>query len=105
MTKITYIDTAGTHHVVNALPGISMMQAARDHAVPGILADCGGACACATCHVVIAPEWADRLPPPGDVELQMLEIALNRETNSRLSCQITIDENLDGMVVTVASDQ
>lgn len=105
MTKITYIDPAGNHHLVDALPGISMMQAARDHAVPGILADCGGACACATCQVIIAPEWVDRLPPPADLELQMLEIALNRETNSRLSCQITIEENLEGMVVRVASEQ
>jgi 2Fe-2S ferredoxin len=105
MTKITYIDPAGNHHVVDALPGSSLMQAARDHAVPGILADCGGACACATCHVVIAPEWVDRLPPPEDVELQMLEIAMNREANSRLSCQIRIDRELDGLVVTVASDQ
>jgi ferredoxin, 2Fe-2S len=105
MTKITFIDTAGNHHVVDALVGSSVMQAAKDHDVPGILADCGGACACATCHVIIAPEWAGRVPPPGDLELQMLDIALNREANSRLSCQIRIDQDLDGLVVTVASDQ
>ena len=105
MTTITYIDTAGKHHVVEAKPDATVMQAAKEHDVPGILADCGGACACATCHVIVPPEWANRLPPASEVELQMLEFALNREANSRLSCQIKADSTADGLVVYVASDQ
>lgn len=105
MPKITYIDTSGKHHVVDASKAATVMQAAKEHDVPGILADCGGACACATCHVVVDPEWVNRLPPAAEVELQMLEFALNREENSRLSCQLRVNEGLDGLIVRVASDQ
>jgi 2Fe-2S ferredoxin len=105
MTKITYIDTTGKHHEVEAGSAVTVMQAAREHDVPGITADCGGTCACGTCHVIVSPEWVDRLPAAGDVELLMLEFALNREKNSRLSCQIKVDPSLDGLVVHVASDQ
>lgn len=91
--------------MVDAGAATSVMQAAKDHAVPGILADCGGACACATCHVVVAAEWASKMLPATDVELQMLEFALNREANSRLSCQIKVDQSLDGLIVRVASSE
>lgn len=105
MITITFIGQEGSRHDVEAVAGESVMQAARDHGLPGILADCGGACACATCHVVVADEWADRLPALGDVENEMLEFAVNREAGSRLSCQVQIGPELDGLVVRIPPDQ
>jgi len=105
MTKITYIDTTGMRHVVDAKPDTTVMQTGKQYGVPGILADCGGACACATCHVIVDAAWVSRIPPAAEVELQMLEFALNREDNSRLSCQIKVEPSLDGLVVRVASSE
>jgi 2Fe-2S ferredoxin len=105
MIRINFIDTHEERHEVEASRAATLMQAAKEHDVPGILAVCGGACACATCHVIIAPEWAGRLPAAADPELQTLEFALNRETNSRLSCQIKVTPDLDGLVVRVASNE
>ena len=105
MIKISFIDTNEGRHEVEASQAATLMQAAKQRDVPGIFAVCGGACACATCHVIIEPEWADRLPPAEDLELQTLEFALNRQTNSRLSCQIKATPDLDGLVVRVASDE
>jgi 2Fe-2S ferredoxin len=81
------------------------METAIDHDVAGIVAECGGACSCATCHVYIAPEWVERLPRPGALEDGMLDCVIDRRDNSRLSCQFRITEDLDGIEVTVPEDQ
>lgn len=99
MPKITFVEHDGTEHVVDAGTGGSVMQAAIDNLVPGIDADCGGECACATCHVMIADEWNETVGAPGEREDEMLDLTPERESNSRLSCQIEIREELDGLVV------
>jgi 2Fe-2S ferredoxin len=81
------------------------METAKQHGVAGIVAQCGGACACATCHVYVEPSWVSRLAPPEDMELGMLEAAWEPRANSRLSCQITLNEDLDGLTVTVPERQ
>ena len=81
------------------------MEAAIDNDVPGIVAECGGSCSCATCHVYVNPEWAERLPPPDALEDGMLDCVIDRQPNSRLSCQIQVNDSLDGMHVRVPADQ
>ena len=81
------------------------MLAAVNNNVPGIVAECGGACSCATCHVHVDPDWYDRLPPPQDMEKDMLEFAIDPDETSRLSCQISITEELDGLVVRTPESQ
>jgi len=81
------------------------MEAARQHGVAGVVAQCGGACACATCHVYVDPEWLERLEPPEDMELGMLEAAWEPRGNSRLSCQIHLTQDLDGLTVRVPARQ
>ena len=106
MVSITYIQRDGTRHVVNAEVGRSVMQAAKTNNVPGILADCGGMCACATCHVFVDQFWLDKLPPMAESEDTMLELGKSdRQRNSRLSCQITLTEALDGLVLFVPETQ
>lgn len=99
MPKITYIEKSGKEHVVDAPAGLTVMEAAVRNMVPGIDADCGGACACATCHVYVEPEWLVRLAPRAQMEESMLDFAYEPKENSRLSCQITITEALDGLIV------
>jgi ferredoxin, 2Fe-2S len=99
MAKITYIETGGAEHHVDAPNGISVMDGAKRFTIPGIEGDCGGACACATCHVYVEDGWYERLPPPEELEQEMLDFAFDVQPNSRLSCQIKIDESLDGLVV------
>jgi 2Fe-2S ferredoxin len=105
MPKITYIAADGTETVVEAKNGQSVMLAAVNNNVPGIVAECGGACSCATCHVHVDPDWYDRLPPPQDMEKDMLEFAIDPDETSRLSCQISITEELDGLVVRTPESQ
>lgn len=105
MPKITYIEHSGTRHVVEANIGQTVMEAAIRNGVPGIDADCGGACACATCHVYVDSEWLDKLPPPSEGEKGMIEFAEHIEHNSRLSCQIKADASLDGLLVRLPSSQ
>ena len=107
MPKITYIEHSGKEHVVEASAGQSVMEAAIKHAVPGIDADCGGECACATCHVYVDPAWLDKTgtPVPGSQEASMLSFAAEGEFNSRLSCQIAMREELDGLVVRMPQGQ
>jgi len=81
------------------------MLGARQNDVAGILADCGGSCSCATCHVYIDPAWVDRLPPRQEMEDSMLELAFDVQPNSRLSCQITVSDDMDGLVVTLPARQ
>jgi 2Fe-2S ferredoxin len=99
MPKITFIQKNGTEHVVEAAAGLSVMEAAIKNLVPGIDADCGGACACATCHVYVDPAWAEKVGKPSSMEESMLDFAYEPKENSRLSCQITVSGDLDGLVV------
>ena len=105
MPKITFIEHDGTQHVVDAEVGKTVMQAAMDNLVPGIDADCGGGMACATCHVYVNEEWLDKLPTKEDGEEDMLDMAFEPKSNSRLSCQITVSDELDGLVVSIPSKQ
>lgn len=105
MPTVTYIEHDGTEHVVTVRSGITVMEAAIDNSVPGIVAECGGACSCATCHVYVDPAWAGRLVPPDALESDMLDCALDRRETSRLSCQIQLTEELDGLIVRVPEAQ
>ncbi len=108
MVKITFIDPDGKTHEVEAEEGTTLMEAAIRNMVPGIDADCGGACACATCHVYVDPEWAERLPQllqRSETEEDMLDFAFDVRENSRLSCQIKITADMDGLVVHVPQQQ
>src|SRR6202167_6729886 len=99
MAKITYIEHDGTEHVVDVKPGLSVMEGAVKNLIPGIDADCGGACACATCHVHVDSAWAGKIPPKQDMEETMLDFAQELTDTSRLSCQIKVVPELDGFVV------
>ncbi len=99
MAKIKFIEHNGTEHEVDAPNGTSVMNAAVDNLVPGIDADCGGECSCATCHVVVDPAWIAKVGKPSDQEESMLDLNPDREENSRLSCQIEVSDDLDGLVV------
>lgn len=99
MPKITYIEHNGTEHTVEAAAGLSVMEVALKNLVPGIDADCGGACACATCHVYVDPAWTARTGKPEAMEESMLDFAHSPAENSRLSCQIKVTAELDGLVV------
>ena len=105
MTTITFIDAQGTSRSVTAEDGSTLMEAAVRNSIPGIEAECGGACACATCHVYVDPAWQDRLPAPQSMEEDMLDFAFDVRPNSRLSCQIRIKPELDGLVVTTPERQ
>ena len=105
MTKITFIEFDGTEHVVDADNGSSVMQAAVSNNVPGIDADCGGACACATCHVYVDGKFIDKVGKAEEMEQSMLEFAENVETTSRLSCQITVSDDLEGMTLKLPEAQ
>lgn len=105
MPKITYMSHSGSTTTVDAAAGMSVMRAAVMNAVPGIDAECGGACACATCHVIIDPAWAGRLPPPAQMEADTLELVSDPQPNSRLSCQLTLTDELDGLVVHTPASQ
>jgi 2Fe-2S ferredoxin len=99
MPKITFIEKSGTEHVVDAEAGPSVMEAAIKNMVPGIDADCGGACACATCHVYVDDAWRDKVGKPSAMEESMLDFAYEPKENSRLSCQIPVSDALDGLIV------
>ena len=105
MAKITYIDHDGTERVVEAQNGETVMEAAIKNSIPGIDADCGGACACATCHVYVDPSFMDKVGEQEEMEKSMLDFAENVQENSRLSCQITVSEDLDGLKVTTPESQ
>ena len=105
MAKITYISHDGTERTVEAKNGESVMEAAIKNSIPGIDADCGGACACATCHVYVDPGFADRLDPPGPNEAPLLEFLTAARPTSRLACQIVLTPALDGLTVETPRDQ
>lgn len=105
MARITYVEHNGTKHVVDVPNGMTVMEGARDNGIPGIDADCGGACACSTCHVYVDPAWVDKLPPKEDMEIDMLDFAYEPRENSRLTCQIKVTDELDGLVVYMPEKQ
>lgn len=105
MAKITFIEHDGTEHAVEAENGMTVMEAAIKNSVPGIDADCGGACACATCHVYVEPDWTDKTGTAEQMEEDMLDFAFDVRESSRLSCQIKVTEALDGLVVRVPEKQ
>lgn len=104
MPTITFKDRTGVDRVVDVATGGSLMQAAVDNQIAGIDADCGGACACATCHVYLPADLAVRIPAPDDMEQSMLEFAENVAENSRLSCQITVTDDFDGVEIIVPEE-
>jgi 2Fe-2S ferredoxin len=99
MSTITFIEHDGTQHEVEGTEGISVMENAIQNGVPGIDADCGGQCSCATCHVYVKEDWFAKLPPIGDMEESMLDLNPERQSTSRLSCQIPFSGDLDGLTV------
>jgi ferredoxin, 2Fe-2S len=106
MAKITYIEFNGTPHEVEVPNGLTVMEGARDNGIPGIEADCGGACACSTCHVYVDPAWVDRLPPREAMEEDMLDFAWEPDPErSRLTCQIRVTDEIDGLVVRMPEKQ
>lgn len=98
--KILVTDPDGVEHELDAIEGWRVMEIIRDHGLP-IKAECGGACACATCHVYVAEDWLDKVAPMGDEEEEMLDEAFEVEDNSRLSCQLIMSEELNGLKVTL----
>jgi 2Fe-2S ferredoxin len=105
MPKITYIDQDGTARTIEAEIGATVMETAVQNDVPGILAVCGGSCSCATCHVYLEDEWYEKLGEPGLDEADMLDTAHDLKPTSRLSCQIKVSEDLDGLTVTTPPRQ
>ena len=105
MPKITYAEHDGTEHVVDVKTGLSVMEGAVKNNIPGIDADCGGACACATCHVYVDEAWREKTGKQSAMEESMLDFAENVEPNSRLSCQIKVTDALDGLRVTMPESQ
>jgi ferredoxin, 2Fe-2S len=105
MPLIYFLEPGGARREINASVGITLMETAVEHGVQGIVAQCGGACACATCHIYVAPAWLQKLPPREEMEEGMLECAWEPRANSRLSCQVHITADLDGLELTVPRQQ
>lgn len=106
MAKITYVEFGGKEHVIDVPNGLTVMEGARDNGVPGIEADCGGACACSTCHVYVDPAWVDRLPKKDNMEADMLDFAWHPDpARSRLTCQLKVTDALDGLRVQMPEKQ
>ena len=105
MTKIIYNTLDNKVHTVDVQNGLTVMEGAVQNDIPGIDADCGGGMACATCHIYIDDNWIDKLPPKEDGEEDMLDMAFEPKQNSRLSCQLTVSDELEGLVVSIPSKQ
>ena len=105
MPKITYINSDASSQTINVENGLTVMEGAVQNDIPGIDADCGGGMACATCHVYVTEDWFDKLPKKEDGEEDMLDMAFEPKTNSRLSCQIIVSNDLDGLEVNIPSKQ
>ena len=105
MPKITYIEHNGKTHTIDVAKGLSVMEGAVQNNIPGIDADCGGACACATCHVYVKEEWLDKLSEQSDSEKDMLDFAFETKSNSRLSCQLILEDKHDGIIVNLPEKQ
>ena len=105
MANITYIDNKKNSKTINVENGLSVMEGAIQNNVPGIDADCGGGMACATCHVYVEEKWLDKLPKAEEAEVDMIDMAFEPKKNSRLSCQLIITDELDGLTVSIPSKQ
>ena len=105
MPRIKYIEVTGNEHDIEVPIGFSVMAGAVQNMVPGIDAECGGACACGTCHVVVDPEWQFKLPPKQEMEAAMLEFVAEPQDGSRLSCQLQVTSDLDGLTVRIPPRQ
>lgn len=105
MPKITFIQPDGTEQAVEAQAGMTVMETAKKNLVDGIEAECGGACACATCHVYVEEAWREATGPPSEMEEDMLDFAFDVRPTSRLSCQIKVTDALDGLIVRVPEKQ
>ncbi len=105
MPKITFVTPDGERHKVDVDNGYSVMEAAINNNIDGIVAECGGACACATCHGYIDEAWTAKMPEMDDMEDSMLDAAYERRDNSRLTCQLEVNEEWDGLVVHVAENE
>ena len=105
MARITYHTHDDKTQTIDVQNGLTVMEGAVQNDIPGIDADCGGGMACATCHVYVAKEWIEKLPPKEDSEEDMLDFAFDVKDNSRLSCQITVSDELDGLVVNMPENQ
>jgi 2Fe-2S ferredoxin len=105
MTKITYLDQQGNSKTIEVENGLSVMEGAIQNDIPGIDADCGGSMACATCHVYVEEKWLDKLPKAEEGEIDMIDMAFEPKKNSRLSCQLIVSDELDGLQVTTPEKQ
>ena len=105
MAKITYTDQKGNSKTINIDNGLSVMEGAIQNNIPGIDADCGGSMACATCHVYVEEKWLDKLPKAEDGEIDMIDMAFEPKKNSRLSCQLIVSDELDGLQVRTPEKQ
>jgi ferredoxin, 2Fe-2S len=105
LARITYIGADGVEHVIEADTGQSLMQAAAGHGVPGIVAECGGNCACGTCRIYIDAAWRERVGPASDIEAATMEGREDATPGRRLSCQIKVTEQLDGLIVGIPESQ
>ena len=106
MAKITYIEYSGKEHIVEVANGLTVMEGARDNGIPGIEADCGGACACSTCHVYIDSGWIEKVPVKDAMEEDMLDFAYEPDpARSRLTCQLKVTDTLDGLIVQMPEKQ
>ena len=105
MAKITYIEHNGKNHTIDVTNGLSVMEGAVQNNIPGIDADCGGGMACATCHVYVEDSWFNKLPKAEEAEQDMIDMAYKPNKNSRLSCQILVSDEIDGLVVTTPEKQ
>ena len=105
MPKITYVDSKGNSKTIEVENGLTVMEGAIQNDIPGIDADCGGSMACATCHVYVEEKWFNKLPKAEDGEQDMIDMAYEPKKNSRLSCQLIVSDELDGIVVTTPTKQ
>ena len=105
MPKITYKDFEGNSKTIEVEKGLSVMEGAIQNEVPGIDADCGGSMACATCHVYVGDKWFDKIPKAEEAEVDMIDMAFEPKKNSRLSCQIIVEDKLDGLEITTPEKQ
>jgi 2Fe-2S ferredoxin len=105
MPSVIFIEFDGTHHTVEVAVGQSLMQAALDNSIPGILGDCGGSCACATCHAYLDPIWGQHVPVPTENEQGLLEVVMDPREESRLTCQVVMTAELEGLIVRLPHSQ
>jgi ferredoxin, 2Fe-2S len=105
MAKITYVQFNGRQYVLDLATGFSVMQGAIANNVQGIIAECGGSCSCATCHVYVDEAWVDKVPAKDEAEESLLDAVCDRQPNSRLSCQIKVTEELNGLIVRLPPKQ